>query len=75
MLDNFKDVLTVDDLCVIFHIGKNSAYKLLQNHTIPNRRIGKKYVIPKKAVEKYLSYIGLLTNRLLHYLKYTAKPQ
>ena len=54
MLKNYNDVLEVQDLCEILGIGKNTAYKLLQNNIIPNRRIGRKYIIPKCGVIKYL---------------------
>ncbi len=37
-----------------FNIGKNTAYKLLKNNDIPNRRLGKKYIIPKFGVIEYL---------------------
>ncbi len=56
MLENYKDVLTVDNLCEILNIGRNTAYKMLQSGEIPNRRIGnKKYVIPKVGVISYLN--------------------
>ena len=56
MLDNYKDVITVNDLCHILLIRKNTAYKLLQSQTIPNKRIGsRKYIIPKNGVVKYLN--------------------
>ena len=55
MLEKYKDVLTVGELCEILHIGRNTAYKLLRSQQIPNKRIGnKKYIIPKKGVKKYL---------------------
>ena len=56
MLDTYKDVLTVKELCEILHIGRNTAYKMLQSHQIPNKRIyGKKYIIPKIGVISYLN--------------------
>ena len=54
MLEKYKDVLGVEDLCEILGIGKNTAYKILKDNTIPNRRIGRKYIIPKCGVIKYL---------------------
>lgn len=58
MLKNYNDVLEVQDLCEILGIGKNTAYKILQNNIIPNRRIGRKYIIPKYGVIKYLKSTG-----------------
>ena len=54
MLRRYKDILSVKELCEILHIGKNTAYHLLQSGEIPSVRIGKVYKIPKQAVEKYL---------------------
>ena len=54
MLEKYKDVLGVEDLCKILGIGRNTAYKILKDNTIPNRRIGRKYIIPKCGVIKYL---------------------
>ena len=56
MLRRYKDILSVKELCEILHIGKNTAYRLLQSGEIPSVRIGKVYKIPKQAVEKYLKY-------------------
>ena len=50
LLEEYKDVINIKDLCEILNIGKNTAYKLLKNNDIPNRRLGKKYIIPKFGV-------------------------
>lgn len=55
MLENYSDVLAVNDLCKILHIGKNVAYRLLQSGEIPNKRINKKYIIPKSGVIAYIN--------------------
>ena len=55
MLERYKDVLTVDDLCKILRIGKNSAYDLLKNNLIFHIKIKRKYIIPKIAVITYLN--------------------
>lgn len=55
MLEAYKDVLTVKDLCEILRIGRNTAYKMLQTQEIPNKQIyGRRYIIPKKYVIAYL---------------------
>ena len=58
VLENFRDVITIDELCVILRIGKNSAYKLLQSNQIRNRKLGGKYIIPKNSIIHYLSEIS-----------------
>lgn len=52
---NYPDVVTVDDLQAMLHIGRNSAYDLLKNGTIATVRVGKKYIIPKTSVINFLT--------------------
>ena len=47
ILDSYADVLTVNDVMNILHIGRNKAYELLRSKVIPSIRIGKKYVLQK----------------------------
>ena len=58
MLDEFKDVLTVEELCEALKISKRLAYDLIRDGTIPVRRIGRIYRIPKIAVINYLPTQG-----------------
>ena len=53
-LDNYHDVMTVEDLMEYLYIGKNSAYKLLQSGKIKALRIGRIYRTPRQAVVEYL---------------------
>lgn len=53
-LDNYHDVMTVEDLMEYLYIGKNSAYKLLQSGKIKALKIGRIYRIPRQAVVEYL---------------------
>lgn len=57
MLDSYEDVLTVNDICKILRIGKNSAYDLLKNGTIPCKKLRSKYIIPKVKVIDFLQAI------------------
>jgi len=54
MLENYPDVIEIKDLCLILHIGRKTAYHLLQSGAIPFRRIGRNYKIRKDAVIQYL---------------------
>lgn len=54
MLDEYKDVINVNELCEILRIGRNSAYRLLQSGEIRSRRLGAKYLIPKIVIIDYL---------------------
>lgn len=54
MLESYSDVLTAEDLMAILHIGRSKVYELLRENTIPNLRIGKKYIIPKQLLIDFL---------------------
>ena len=51
----YDDVLTVEELCELLKIGKNTAYRLLQEGQIQAIRIGRIWKIPKAEVARYLS--------------------
>ena len=55
MLNRYSDILTVDELCEVLKIGKNTAYALLKSGEIKSVKIGRVYKIPKKNVVKYLT--------------------
>ena len=57
MLNNYPDVLTIEDLIVILHMGKNTIYRLLQKGEIVSRKVGRKYLIPKRSVIDFLESI------------------
>ena len=54
MFNKYNDILTVDELCEVLNIGKNTAYRLLKNGDIKSIKIGRIYKIPKKNVKKYI---------------------
>ena len=53
-LEQYPDIMTVEDLMDFLSIGKNSAYGLLQSGAISTLRIGRIYRIPKVAVYEYI---------------------
>ena len=54
MLNDYPDILTVEQLAQILGIGINAAYKLVNAGTIGCRRIGKTIRIPKVCVTDYI---------------------
>jgi excisionase family DNA binding protein len=44
----------VKEMCEMLRIGQNKAYELLLKHEIPAIRMGRKYVIAKEHVIKYI---------------------
>ncbi|MBP1559839.1 MAG: helix-turn-helix domain-containing protein [Oscillospiraceae bacterium] len=54
MFSDYPDVVSVDELTAMLHIGKNKAYELLNSNAIQSIRIGKKHIIPKFRVIEFL---------------------
>lgn len=54
MFNNYEDMISIDDLCVMLNIGRNTAYKLLNSNQIGAFRIGRIWKIPRIAVENYI---------------------
>lgn len=52
-MDN-QEIITIDEMCEILNIGKNTAYKLLKDKEISAFRIGRHWKIPKDAVNEYI---------------------
>lgn len=50
-----KLVYTVDETAKLLNIGMNKAYELIQQNEIPNKRVGRRILIPKQALEKWLT--------------------
>lgn len=49
-----EELITIEELCEILAIGKNTAYQLLQNKEIKAFRIGRIWKISKAAVIDYI---------------------
>lgn len=47
-------ILTVNELCRYLGLGRATTYKLLSNGAIPRRKLGKRYVIPRSAIDEWL---------------------
>ena len=52
--DTYSDLITVDELCDMLAIGKNTAYNLLITKKIKAFRIGRTWKIAKQAVIDYI---------------------
>ncbi len=49
-----KDLLTIDDLCKELGVGKNTGYKLLKSKAIKSKKVGKRYLIHRSQLDKYI---------------------
>lgn len=50
--------LLLEDICPILHIGKSTAYKLIQSGLLPALKIGGKWQIKSDDLEEYLKKIA-----------------
>ena len=55
MFSKYNDVVTVEDVMEMLHLGRVTVYNLLKSGRIHTLRVGKKYVIPKKSVIDFLA--------------------
>ncbi len=62
LLKNYGDVMIVEEVCEVLKLGKNKVYELLQKSEISSRRIGRKYLIPKKSVIDFLESVRYTSN-------------
>ncbi len=54
LLNQENDILTVDDLCEVLRIGKNTAYKLINSGKLKCYRMNRVWKIPKISVIEYI---------------------
>lgn len=52
--EDSSELITIEELCDILVIGKNTAYALLKNQEIAAFRIGRIWKIPRESVSKYI---------------------
>lgn len=58
MFSEYPDVVSVDQVTEMLHIGQVLAYKLLKDGMIKARKVGRRYIIAKKNVIEFLSEAG-----------------
>ena len=49
-----RDIVSIDDVMSMLHIGRSAVYSLLRNQSIKNVMVARKYIIPKKSVIRFL---------------------
>ena len=55
MLNEYSEILTVEDVMEILNIGKNAAYDLFRNGEIKCFRLKNRWKIPKQSVIDYIN--------------------
>lgn len=54
LLEQYPEILTVEQLCEVLGIGANTAYQMLLHGTISAFRIGRRWKIPRESVCQYI---------------------
>ena len=54
MLEQYDDILTVEETCDILKVGKNALYQLLNGGQLKAIRNGKVWRIPKESIREYI---------------------
>ncbi len=54
MVVSEKLVYSIDEIAEMFHLHRNSVYHAIQHGELPSIRIGRRIVIPAKALERLL---------------------
>lgn len=54
MLEDYADILTVDEACKALRIGYNAMYELLKTGKLKAYRNGRVWRIPKVAVKEFI---------------------
>lgn len=60
MLEEYPEVLSVNEVCEILTIGRNNLYVLLNQHKLKAFRNGRVWKIPKQAVIDYICHTSFL---------------
>ena len=55
ILEQYPDILTVEELCEVLDIGANAAYQMLNDGSLPAFRIGRRWKIPKESVKEFIN--------------------
>ena len=54
MLNNTKDILTINDLQKLLHIGRNTALRLVQDGDVEAFKVGRQWRVTREKVISYL---------------------
>ena len=54
-LKSLPEVLTVSEAAGVLRIGRNSAYEAIRRGDLPAVRIGRRLLVPKRALSEFLA--------------------
>ncbi len=57
-MENLPQVLTVDETAKILRINRTTAYEMVRQKKIPSIKIGRRIIVPKDVLFKWLESCG-----------------
>lgn len=54
MFSDYGDIVSIEDIMRMLHIGKTAVYNLLKSKTIRSVRVGRKYIVPKTSIIEFV---------------------
>ncbi len=54
-LSSYPDVLSIQDIMEILKIGRTLAYRLVNDKTIPAKKLGRDWIISKSNLIEFIS--------------------
>lgn len=54
VFSEYEDIVSIDDIMKMLHIGRSNVYKLLRNKEIKHIQVGVKYIVPKVSVIEFI---------------------
>ena len=55
---DYPDVVSIEEVQTMLRIGRNAVYELLRSGVIKSLKVGKKYIIPKVSIIKYVTSVA-----------------
>lgn len=55
MMNMNEKIMHVEELQNELGIGRDTAYALMRNHSFPSIKIGRRYIVERKAFEEWLA--------------------
>jgi len=65
LFEKYPDIVSIENLMEMLHLGKSKVYNLLQNNQIRHVRVGRKYIIPKLSVVGFLNESCYTTKQII----------
>lgn len=59
-MENLPHVLTVDETAKLLRINRTTAYEMVRQKLIPSIKLGRRIIVPRDALLKWLESCGSL---------------